>query len=53
MKSTIEVSRRVFRSTVLHRVGSRRLAELAARLGATHASFGAEVKAPVEVRPSD
>ena len=40
MKCTIEVSRRAFKSTVLHRVGSRRLAEVAARLGATHASFG-------------
>jgi hypothetical protein len=41
MKCTIEASRRVFKSTVLHRVGSRRFAELAARLGATHASFDA------------
>lgn len=40
MKSTIAVSRRVFRSIVLHRVSTRWLAGLAAQLGATHASFG-------------
>ena len=39
MKCTIEASRRAFKSTILHRVGSHRLAGIAARLGATHASF--------------
>ncbi len=40
MKSTIEASRRVFRSTLVYGVGSHRLAALAAELGATHASIG-------------
>ena len=38
-KTTIEAARRVVRSTLLYRVGSLRRAELAAGLGATHASW--------------
>ena len=39
VKTTIEATRRIVRSTVLYGVASPRQAELAAELGATHASF--------------
>jgi len=39
MKTTIPATRRVVRSTLLHRLASPRHAALAAQLGATHASF--------------
>jgi len=52
IRSTIGASRRVFRSTLLYRVGGRRLAGLAAELGATHASFGPGLEAPRAPRAS-
>ncbi|MDB5432605.1 MAG: hypothetical protein JWP35_3721 [Caulobacter sp.] len=39
VKGTLQTARRVVRSIMLHRVGSPQHAEIAAELGATHASF--------------